>query len=294
MCRSTLSSCIPQNELMKAENTSIALLFACLFSFSTASCERYAHFRPGKDGTLTPTDSTLSEVSLYTYEVVNVFPHDVNAYTQGLIYRDSVLYEGTGLYGGSTLRRVDLTTGRVLKSKSITSQFFGEGVAAFGDEIVQLTLFAQVGFVYDIETFQQKRAFVYPTDGWGLTHDGNRYIMSDGTATLYFRDLQTFEELGQVQVRDNDSPVWSLNELEFIEGEVFANVYQTDRIARINPATGRVVGWIDLSGLLPVGDRTGNPEDVLNGIAYDAGGERLFVTGKRWPKLYEIRLLKFD
>lgn len=253
------------------------------------ACERYPHYLPGDTpGSLTPTDSTT--VPTYTYEVVDVYPHDPSAWTQGLIYRDNILYEGTGLNGASTLRKVALETGEVLQRIDIPGTFFGEGIAAFGDEIVQLTWQTNTGFVYDIETFEQKRSFAYPTEGWGITTDGNRYIMSDGTANLYFRDHETLEELGRIEVRDVNGPVIRLNELEYINGEVFANVWLTDRIARIEPITGRVTGWIDLTGLLPAEERNGN-EDVLNGIAWDPDEERLFVTGKLWPLLYEIRLV---
>ena len=253
-----------------------------------ASCERFPHFTPGDTpGSLTPTDS--SSVPTYDFEIVNAYPHDANAFTQGLVYRDGVLYEGTGLNGRSSLRKVSLETGSVLQSIDIDSQFFGEGIALFGNEVVQLTWLTNIGFVYDLESFEQKRTFSYPTEGWGITTDGHRYIMSDGTSTLYFRDLQTLDELGRIEVRGEDGPISRLNELEYINGEVYANVWLTNRIARIEPVTGRVLGWIDLTGLLSAQDRTGT-EDVLNGIAYDTDNDRLFVTGKLWPKLFEIRL----
>ncbi len=264
------------------------IIVGCLV-IVTASCERYPHFTPGDTpGSLTPTDS--SSVPTYGFEVINAYPHDPNAFTQGLVYRDSVLYEGTGLNGASTLRRVALETGEVLQSIDLDGQFFGEGIALLGNEIVQLTWLTNIGFVYDAGTFELKRSFSYPTEGWGITTDGHRYIMSNGTSTLYFRDLETLEEIGRVEVRDEDGPIWRLNELEYINGEIFANVWLTDKIARIEPVTGRVIGWIDLTGLLPTADRIGT-EDVLNGIAYDTDNDRLFVTGKRWPTLFEIRLV---
>jgi len=227
---------------------------------------------------------------VYTYEVVNEYPHDPSAFTQGLAFHGGVLYEGTGLKGRSSLRKVALETGEVLRKRDLAYRYFGEGVTVVGDEIIQLTWRSHVGFVYDRDTFERLREFSYPTEGWGLTHDGLNLIMSDGTAMLRFLDPATFEEVAQLEVRDGDGPVRRLNELEYIGGEIYANVWQTDRIARISPRSGRVVGWIDLTGLLKPEDGTGS-EGVLNGIAYDGLGERLFVTGKRWPKLFEIRLV---
>lgn len=273
---------------------------ALLVLFSLASCERYPHLSPDELGTtFTPTDSTASaEIPVYTYEVVNTYPHDADAFTQGLVYHDGVLYEGTGQHpyfgpgsssnGTSTLRKVAIETGEVLQSIQIDRQHFGEGVAILGDEIIQLTWQSQIGFVYDLETFQLKREFVYTTEGWGITHDGSRYIMSDGTASLYLRDSQSLNQLARVDVKDDRGDVWRLNELEFIKGEIWANVWQTDLIARINLLTGRVVGWVDLTGLLA--DRPADPDAVLNGIAYDAENDRIFVTGKLWPTLFEIRV----
>ncbi|MFL5803187.1 MAG: glutaminyl-peptide cyclotransferase, partial [Roseiflexaceae bacterium] len=172
----------------------------------------------------------------------------------------------------------------------ISDTYFGEGITIFGDKILQLTWQSQVGFVYDKASFEQIGEFHYSTEGWGLTHDGTRLIMSDGTATLHFLDPQTLQETGTLDVYDNNGPVVRLNELEYINGEVYANIWQTDRIARISPQTGQVLGWINLTGLLGPEDRQ-QPVDVLNGIAYDAAGDRLFVTGKLWPKLFEIKLI---
>ena len=227
---------------------------------------------------------------VYTYTVIDAYPHDPDAFTQGLVFEDGVLYEGTGLWGRSTLRKVALETGQVLQSYDLASQFFGEGITVYGDKIIQLTWQSNVGFVYDKDSFELLQQFSYPTQGWGITHDGERLIMSDGSSTLYFRDPETFEEVGRVEVTDKDGPVTRLNELEYIRGEVYASVWLTDQIARIDPQTGRVVGWIDLEGLLKPEDLT-QPVDVLNGIAYDAQGDRLFVTGKLWPKLFEIDLV---
>jgi glutamine cyclotransferase len=197
------------------------------------------------------------------------------------------MYEGTGLNKRSTLRKVELETGNVVQLYEMPEQYFGEGITIWEDRIVQLTWQAREGFVYDKESFELLRNFDYPTEGWGITHDGEQLIMSDGTATLYFLDPETFVETGRIQVSDIDGPVSRLNELEYMDGEIYANIWQSDRVARISPCTGEVVGWIDLQGLLSPGDKVG-AVDVLNGIAYDEVGERLFVTGKLWPKLFEI------
>jgi uncharacterized repeat protein (TIGR01451 family) len=233
--------------------------------------------------------STYSHTYTYTYTIVNAYPHDPDAFTQGLVFEDGVLYEGTGLWGRSTLRKVTLETGEVIQSYDLPSEFFGEGITIYGDEIIQLTWRSHTGFVYERDSFDLLQEFTYPTEGWGITHDGERLIMSDGTSTLYFWDPETFEQVGQVGVYDENGPVRRLNELEYVQGKVFANVWQTDRIAIIAPQTGQVVGWIDLKGLLDPGS-VSQPVDVLNGIAYDAETDRLFVTGKLWPTLFEIDL----
>ncbi len=185
------------------------------------------------------------------------------------------------------MRKVDPETGEVTRMQPLESRYFGEGITIFGNRIIQLTWVARTGFVYDKETFERVRSLTYATEGWGITHDGRWLIMSDGTPTLYFRDPVTFKEVGRIEVRDNMGPVTRLNELEYVEGEVYANVWETDRIARIDPESGRVVGWIDLTGLLAGRDRLA-VDAMLNGIAYDPAEKRLFVTGKRWPKLFEI------
>jgi glutamine cyclotransferase len=228
---------------------------------------------------------------VYTYRIVREYPHDAEAYTQGLVFEGSILYEGTGLNGRSSLRRVELDTGEVLQIRALPDEYFGEGITLWGDHIIQLTWKSNVGFVYAKDTFEPVGKFSYPTEGWGLTHDGQRLIMSDGTPTLHFLDPDTFEEIGRIEVRDRDKPVVNLNELEYVQGEIYANVWQTDHIARIDPQTGRVVGWIDLTGLLSAEDRS-QPVNVLNGIAYDVQADRLFVTGKLWPKLFEIELMR--
>lgn len=233
--------------------------------------------------------TTPPEVPEYTYIVVNTFPHDKAAFTQGLVYEGGVLYEGTGLYGKSSLRKVELETGNVLQTKSLSAKYFGEGIAVFGDRIFQLTWTSRVGFVYQKSDFVQLDDFDYDTEGWGLTHNGTDLIMSDGTSRLYFINPETLIVTRTIEVRDDNGLVTRLNELEYVMGEVYANVWQTDRIARIAPQTGRVIGWIDLTGVLPEEDRDAST-DVLNGIAYDATEHRLFVTGKRWPKLFEIQI----
>jgi glutamine cyclotransferase len=241
---------------------------------------------------LAPTTSEAVPV-VYTYKVVHTYPHDRNAFTQGLVFENSVLYEGTGLRGRSTLRRVELETGNILQMHELPAQFFGEGVTLYGNKIIQLTWQSNVGFVCDKDSFELLQEFHYPTEGWGITHDGKRFIMSDGTSILHFLDPETLEEISRVEVYDNHGPVTRLNELEYVQGEIYANIWQTDRIARIVPQTGQVIGWIDLKGLLSAEDRS-EPVDVLNGIAYDAKNDRLFVTGKLWPKLFEIELVSLE
>jgi glutamine cyclotransferase len=232
----------------------------------------------------------VSAVPVYTYEVVNVYPHDPGAWTQGLVFEDGLLYEGTGRQEHSTLRRVSLERGDVLQLYSLPPEYFGEGITIWEDRIIQLTWKSRIGFVYDKESFRLLGTFRYPTEGWGITQDGSKLIMSDGTSTLHFWDPGSFEEIGHVQVHDDNFPVARLNELEYIGGKVYANVWQTGYIVIIDPETGKVEGWIDLTGILEPEDDQ-QPVDVLNGIAYDAGGSRLFVTGKWWPKLFEIELI---
>jgi glutaminyl-peptide cyclotransferase len=241
-----------------------------------------------RDGDLPP--SIQASPAAYDHRIVNVYPHDPRAYTQGLVYREGVLFESTGLNGQSTLRKVRLETGEVLQQHQLQAKYFGEGLVDWAGELIQLTWQTNVGFVYDLRTFKPLRQFTYSGEGWGITHDGKRLIMSDGhpAGQLRFLNPTSLQEVGRIAVRDQGRSVAALNELEFVRGEVYANIYQTDRVARIDPASGRVVGWIDLSGLLSVAER--RDTDVLNGIAYDAAGDRLFVTGKLWPKLFEIRL----
>ena len=246
---------------------------------------------------LTVTVGPLGGEVVDGYRVVNVYPHDRSAFTEGLVYVDGILFEGTGLDnqsnppGQSVLEKKDLATGQALQSIKLAPEFFGEGVTVMGNRVYQLTWQERTGFVYDKDTLQPLGTFTISSDGWGLTHDGKRLIRSDGTSTLFFLDPTTLQETGRVDVRDSrGEPVANLNELEYINGEVYANVWLTDTIVRIDPATGKVLGRIDLTGLLSPEDRV-QRVDVLNGIAYDAAEDRLFVTGKWWPKLFEIDLV---
>jgi glutaminyl-peptide cyclotransferase len=234
--------------------------------------------------------SQTREARHYGYQVVRSFPHDPSAFTQGLEYRGGFLYEGTGIAGRSTLRKEELATGRVVASLSLAPELFGEGITVIDGRIVQLTWQAHIGYVYDQMSFRKLRSFEYQGEGWGLANDGHVIYMSDGSAQIRYLDPVTLSEQKRITVRDGGRPVVNLNELEWVRGEIYANVWHTDRIARIEPSDGRVVGWIDLAGLL---DETalGNEEAVLNGIAYDSMGDRLFVTGKLWPKIFEIRVV---
>jgi glutamine cyclotransferase len=226
----------------------------------------------------------------YTFKVVHVFPHDPEAFTQGLVYHDGLLYEGTGLNGRSSLRKVRLETGEVVQRVDLPNDYFGEGIAVVKDEVIQLTWQSHVGFVYKLSDFSFLRQFTYPGEGWGLTSRDNALYMSDGTAEIRVLDASTLKQERRITVYDGATPVDQLNELEFVDGEIFANIWQTDRIARISPQSGKVVGWIDLSGLLsPVYRR--RSDAVLNGIAYDSTHKRLFVTGKLWPSVFEIQLV---
>jgi glutamine cyclotransferase len=225
-----------------------------------------------------------------SYRIVHTYPHDPRAYTQGLIYIDGHLYESTGLNGRSSLRMEDLATGRALQSAAVPQQYFAEGLAAWGSTLVQLTWQSHVAFVYDRFSFRLLRTLRYDCDGWGLTADSKNLILSDGTAEIRFFDPATFSEVRHIYVSDHGKPIDQLNELEYIHGQIYANVWHTDRIVRISPETGRVLGWINLAGLLRPGEVT-DQEAVLNGIAYDAAHDRLFVTGKLWPRIFEIKVV---
>jgi glutamine cyclotransferase len=226
----------------------------------------------------------------FSYRVVHVYPHDRAAFTQGLEFRAGFLYESTGLEGQSTVRKVKLETGEVLQRISVAPEFFGEGITVVNQQIVELTWRSQVGFVYDQLSFRRLRSFNYPGEGWGLANDGSQIYMSDGTAQIRCWDAGSLLEKRRFTVHDAGHPISLLNELEYVRGEIYANVWQSDRIVRFSPVDGKVLGWIDLSGLLSDADRT-EQVDVLNGIAYDALGDRLFVTGKLWPKLFEIKVV---
>lgn len=230
-----------------------------------------------------------ARVPIYTYEVVNIYPHDPNAFTQGLVFHQGLLYESTGLNGASSLRRVELETGRVLKKIDVPAVYFAEGLALFNGRLYQLTWQNQHGFVYDLDSFNLTRGFSYTGEGWGLTHDERSLIMSDGTNRIRFINPDTFEVQRVIAVQDNGREINQLNELEYIKGEIYANIWYSDRVARIDPQSGRVTAWVNLSGLLSPEDNA-RPDAVLNGIAHDPASDRLFVTGKLWPKLFEIRL----
>ncbi|MEO7192262.1 MAG: glutaminyl-peptide cyclotransferase [Vicinamibacterales bacterium] len=224
------------------------------------------------------------------YRVVKSYPHDPDAFTQGLVFADGKLLESTGLNGRSSLRRVELETGRVVQQRPVDSAYFAEGLAAWKDSLIQLTWQSGVAFVYDRSSFALQRTVTYSGEGWGLTHDGQHLFLSDGSSSLRVLDPESFAELRRIAVTDRGAPVADLNELEFVKGEIWANVWQSDRIARISPDTGQVVGWIDLAGLRPTAVPPGS-NAVLNGIAYDPEGDRLFVTGKFWPAVFQIEIV---
>jgi glutaminyl-peptide cyclotransferase len=264
-------------EEIKPMHTSTAFLGLLLFLLT-------APYQVGKKNSTTPTP-------VYTFKVIHAFPHDPNAYTQGLAYRDGFLYEGTGLYGRSSLRKVRLETGEVVQRVSLAPEYFGEGITLIKSEIVQLTWKAGVGFVYSASDFSLLRKFNYEGEGWGLTTNGSELFLSDGSDEIRVLDASTFKEKRRIKAHDGETPIPQLNELEWVEGEIIANVWHSDRIARISPRSGKVTGWIDLSGLLsPIYRR--DTEAVLNGIAYDAVTKRLFVTGKLWPSVFEIEVEK--
>jgi len=225
----------------------------------------------------------------YTYQVINRFPHDPDAFTQGLVYDNGFLYEGTGQYGESSIRKVNLETGEAINIYTLAQSLFGEGITIMADKLYQLTWKSQVGFVYDKESFHLLNRVTYPTQGWGITHDGENLIMSNGTSTIYYLDPEFFTEIKRLEVFNEQGAVTNINELEFINGKIYANVWQTDDIIIIDPQTGKVLGEINLKGILKFSER-GSRTDVLNGIAYDPENDRIFVTGKYWTKLFEIKI----
>lgn len=222
--------------------------------------------------------------------LVAVHPHDARAFTQGLEFREGELFESTGQYGQSTLRRVEIATGKPLQHHSLARQYFGEGITIFNDKIYQLTWQEKTCFLYDCETFQQEKTFPYQGEGWGLTNDGTHLIMSDGSSRIRFLDPETFRPVRTIDVREGDKRVSQLNELEYIRGEIWANMLGSKYIVRINPTDGRVIGWINCTNFVPKEIPPNDPERVLNGIAYDAENKRLYITGKDWPVLYELQL----
>ncbi len=229
-------------------------------------------------------------VPVYGFEIVRAYPHDVHAFTEGLLFLNGFLYESTGLEKHSSIRKVRLENGEVLQKIRIPPQYFGEGLVVWQQRLISLTWKSHVGFVFDLATLQLQKRFHYPGEGWALTQDGRRIIMSDGTADLRFLDPQSLQETGRIRVSLEGKPIDNVNELEWVKGEIYANVWRTNWLLRINPDSGQVVGLINLSGLLPASEQVPGQTDVLNGIAYDAARDRLFVTGKNWPKLFEIRL----
>ena len=270
--------------------TRVVSLLALLVGTSAAACSG----DKAQAGT-TPGPIASTRTPTYTYEIVRTYPHDVGSFTEGLFFHDGKLFESTGEVGKSYIREVDLQTGRAIRQRDLTGKdkagndYFGEGTMIIGDNLYQLTYKSGDAFIYDWKTFEPKGQLKYEGEGWGLTTDGTSIVMSDGTAAIRFRDPKTFAITRSITVTDHDVPVSNINELEWVKGEIFANVWESNQIARIDPATGKVLGWIDLTDILPKSDRTGH-EDVLNGIAYDDKTDRLFVTGKYWPKMFEIKL----
>ena len=230
-------------------------------------------------------------VPVFSYEVVKTYPHDIQAFTEGLFYLNGFLYESTGLQRQSTIRKEKLETGEIVQKISVPPEYFGEGIVNWKNRLISLTWKSEVGFVYDLSTLKVQRRFSYKGEGWALTQDGKRLIMSDGTPDLRFLDPETLQETGRVTVTYDGKPVPHVNELEWIKGKVYANIWETNMIVIIDPLRGEITGVVDLTGLLPDGERPPGPDSVLNGIAYDAAHDRLFVTGKNWPKLFEIRVL---
>lgn len=227
----------------------------------------------------------------YGYKVIHTYPHDKDAFTQGLFYDNGELFEGTGQESGSTLREVELETGKVIRQHDLDESLFGEGITLYRDHIYQVTWKSKVGFVYNKPDFKLINKIYYPTQGWGLTTMGDKIVMSDGSNVLYFYEPDMFTVISKIEVYDNEKKRDSLNELEYINGEIWANIWLSDHIARIDPLTGKVLGYVDLTGILPASDRKADT-DVLNGIAYDNKGNRIFVTGKKWPKLFEIKVME--
>jgi glutamine cyclotransferase len=280
LIRVTYKRGLDNNRLMKKQTAAIATILLMLIigvSIVVLFCDNHP---------------SASKVVNYTYSIIKAYPHDTSAFTEGLVYQDGFFYEGTGLNGYSSLRRVDLNTGQVLQQVDLDIKYFGEGIAVVNNSIIQLTWQSQVGFVYDKNSFSLIRNFSYSNEGWGLTFDGEKLIMSDGTSKLRFVDPISFKEIGEVLVRDAEIPVVNINELEYVNGDVYANIWMEQKIAIIDLSTGLVKGWVDLSGL-PRSEVL-DSNSVLNGIAYDSVNCRFFVTGKNWPMLFEIKLVPLN
>ena len=263
-----------------------ALIIVVLATVVPIGSAQRAGKRPAGDLSVGSVETYSAPV--LTYEVVASWPHDRGAFTQGLIWRDGTIYESTGLYGNSSLREVAPETGEVRRRVDVSSQYFAEGLTELDGKLYQLTWQHEKGFVYDFETFALLGEFTYTGEGWGLTTDGHSLIMSDGTDRIRYLNPETFEVERSIRVRRDGVPIVRLNELEYIDGYIYANIWLTDYIARIDPYTGRVTAWVDMTGLLPPGSGS---VDVLNGIAYDAEGDRILVTGKLWPRIFEVRFV---
>lgn len=274
-----------------------AYLMALLISTTAAACtgDKAASQQGGTGQTATAGTVASTRTPTYTYEVVRKYPHDPSAFTEGLFFHDGRFFESTGEVGKSDMREVELETGRVIRKRALSqkdkndSGYFGEGTMIVGDNIIELTWKSGVAFIYDWKTFEPKGQFKYEGEGWAFTKNADSLIMSNGSSVLNYRDPKTFAITRTIKVMDHDTPVSNLNELEWVKGEIWANVFESQQIVRIDPTTGKVLGWINLTGILEDSDRN-NGEDVLNGIAYDEKSDRIFVTGKRWSKLYEIKI----
>ena len=266
----------------------IPVCAATLFLMTAARPEAAVH-AAAPQAAAKAAKPAASPVTEYGYKVVKSYAHDRRSFTQGFEFRAGVIYESTGREGMSWIRRWKLDTGEVLQQVDLSPEFFGEGITVLNERITQLTYKTEVGFVYDQASFKQLRKFNYPGEGWGLTNDGQHIFMSDGSAQIRLWDANTLKETGRITVKDGAKEVEALNELEYIRGEIWANIWLTDKIVRFSPKDGRVTGWIDLAGILTPAERTG--ADVLNGIAFDSIGDRIFVTGKLWPKVFEIKLV---
>ena len=279
------------SSMRRSRTAAAVILFGTVAFVSTAGAFGACGGDRGEANTANgdTTAAVATRTPTYTYEVVQSYPHDPKAFTQGLVWHEGTLFESTGQVGQSNIREVTLATGRVIRQQDLAPPHFGEGIALLGSKLFQITWTSGKAFVYDRASFTRTGEFSYEGEGWGLTTDGTAIVMSNGTPTIVWRDPATFAVQKSITVTDNGTPVSQLNELEWVKGEIWANVWQSEQIARIDPATGHVTGWIDLAGILPAMDKTGS-EDVMNGIAYDAARDRLFVTGKLWSRLYEITL----